>query len=270
MAFLRFTILGCGASPGVPRINGDWGECDPAELRNRRSRSAALIERYDGGVRPTRVIIDTGPDLRTQLIAANVDAVDGVVYTHAHADHVHGIDDLRAFWMSQHRPVPVYSDDFTQHRLDDGFGYCFRAPAGSAYPPFLVRHPIAFHNAFAVTGPGGPIELLPFPQVHGDIISVGLRIGPIAYSCDFNDLPDESLPSLSGIDLWILDALRYRSHPSHCSVDEAIAWVERIKPARAVLTHMTNELDYNKLVATLPRHVRPAFDGIAFEYELPS
>ncbi len=266
MASIRFTILGCGASPGVPRITGDWGECDPNEPRNRRSRSAALIERFDGD-RPTRVLVDTGPDLRNQLIAAEVDEVHGVVYTHPHADHVHGIDDLRTFWMTMRRPIPIYSDDETQLRLDEGFGYCFRAPEGSPYPPFLVRHSIAPGSTISIDGPGGSIDLTPFSQIHGDIRSLGFRVGRLAYSCDFNDMPDTSLGHLENLDVWILDGLRRRPHPSHCSVDQALAWIGKTRPRRAVLTHMNNELDYNTLRDELPVGVEPAYDGMTFDFE---
>lgn len=267
MALIRFTILGCGASPGVPRITGDWGACDPNEPRNRRSRSAALIERFDGD-RPTRVLIDTGPDLRNQLIAAEVDEIHGVVYTHPHADHVHGIDDLRTFWMTMRRPIPIYSDDETQLRLDEGFGYCFRSPEGSPYPPFLIRHQISHDEEISIAGPGGSISLLPFSQIHGDIRSLGYRIGPLAYSCDFNDLPEESTAHLQDLDIWILDGLRRRPHPSHCSVGEALTWVAAVKPRRAVLTHMTNDLDYRTLQDELPAGVEPAYDGMTFDFEM--
>lgn len=268
MARLRFTILGCGASPGVPRISGDWGACDPAEPRNRRTRCSALIELFGSGERPTRVVIDTGPDLRIQLLAAGVDAIDGVVYTHSHADHVHGIDDLRGYWISDggRRTVRIFSDDATQQRLEEGFSYCFRSPPGSPYPPFLSRTRIAAGNPFSIDGPGGSLDLHPFDQVHGDIRSLGLRVGPIAYSCDFNDLPPESVDMLDGLQVWILDALRERPHPSHCSVQEALAFVGRIKPKRSILTHMTNELDYRALHRSLPAHVEPAYDGMSFEF----
>lgn len=269
MARLKFTILGCGASPGVPRINGDWGECDSAEPRNRRTRSAAMIERFVDAKAPTRVLIDTGPDLRFQLITAGADAVHGVAYTHPHADHVHGIDDLRAYWMAMRKAIPIYSDDQTQRRLDEGFGYCFKAPEGSPYPPFLVRHRIDPSEPFTVDGPGGAIELTPFVQVHGDIRSLGFRVGSLAYSCDFNDLPSQTLALLDGLDVWILDGLRRRPHPSHCSVDEALAWVDRIKPRRAILTHMTNELDYQTLRQELPDNVEPAYDGMIIDLDEP-
>ncbi|MGD9740208.1 MAG: MBL fold metallo-hydrolase [Bauldia sp.] len=267
MARLRFTILGCGASPGVPRISGDWGACDPSEPRNRRTRCSALIELFGDGERPTRVVIDTGPDLRNQLLAAAVEAIDGVVYTHPHADHVHGIDDLRGYWINDggRRTVPIYSDDATQQRLEEGFGYCFRAPPGSTYPPFLSRTRITPGVPFTIDGPGGPVAILPFDQIHGDIRSLGLRVGPIAYSCDFNDLPPESVATLGGLDVWILDALRERPHPSHCSVQEALAFVERLKPRRGIFTHMTNELDYRSLHRSLPANVEPAYDGMSFE-----
>jgi phosphoribosyl 1,2-cyclic phosphate phosphodiesterase len=269
MARLRFTILGCGASPGVPRINGDWGECDPNEPKNYRTRASALIERFGDDDDVTRVLIDTGPDLRAQLIAANVHELHAVIYTHAHADHVHGIDDLRAFWMATHRQLPVYSDDDTQSRLEQGFGYCFAAPVGSPYPPFLTRTAIRAGHAFTINGPGGRLTIEPFAQVHGDIQSLGLRVGPVAYSCDFNDLPPDSIATLHGLDVWVLDALRRRPHPSHASLGEALGWITRIAPQRAVLTHMTNELDYQTLLRELPPAVTPAFDGISFEFDLP-
>ena len=270
MARLRFTVLGCGASPGVPRITGDWGECDPDEPRNMRSRSAALVEMFGDDDDATRVLIDSGPDIRSQLIGAGITSIDAVMYTHPHADHVHGIDDLRAFWMATHRALPIYSDDETQERLEQGFGYCFRAPADSPYPPFLVRSAIRAGERFVVNGAGGALSLLPLAQVHGNITSLGVRVGPVAYSCDFNDLPVETVDALAGLDLWVVGALRRRRHPSHASLSEALDWISAVDPKSAVLTHMTNELDYKTLLDELPATTIPAYDGISFDFEIPS
>jgi phosphoribosyl 1,2-cyclic phosphate phosphodiesterase len=250
--------MGCGSSPGVPRIGNDWGACDPEEPKNRRTRCSLLIERVDGGEAPTSILVDTGPDLRAQLLAANVRHVDGVIYTHCHADHLHGIDDLRAFWLASKRLIDVYADPPTIARLEQGFGYCFRSPEGSFYPPILKHHPIAS---------GSSIEILPFRQVHGDIDSLGFRIGGLAYSCDVSDLPADSIAALAGLDVWIVDALRYREHPSHFNVDQSLAWIDRIRPRRAILTHMHNDLDYRRLMDELPSHVEPAYDGMQIEFD---
>lgn len=268
MARLRFTILGCGASPGVPRINGDWGDCDPSEPRNRRTRCSAMIERFGDSPVPTRVIIDTGPDFHAQMLAANVTHIDGVVYTHPHADHLHGVDDLRTYWVTTGRRVEIYADEQTEARLFEGFGYCFRSPPGSSYPPFLNANRIAAGRPLSIDGPGGPVELRPFRQLHGDIDSLGLRVGPIAYSCDFKDIPPESFTELEGLGLWVLDALRIEPHPSHASFAEALDWIERIRPARALLTHMTFELDYRTMLGRVPAGVEPAHDGWHAEFEL--
>lgn len=263
---LRFTILGCGASPGVPRIGNDWGACDPKEPRNVRSRCSLLIERLTpGSDRPTRVLVDTGPDVRTQLLGARVNYLDGVVYTHGHADHLHGIDDLRAFWQNTGVRVDVYSDALTWQRLDSGFSYCFRAAPGSVYPPILNHHLIAAGTPFTIDGAGGPIAIAPFRQRHGDMDTLGLRIGGVAYSCDISDVPPESLDALAGLDVWIVDALRYKPHPSHFSLSETLSWIERIKPRRAILTHMHGDLDYATVKGEVPAHVEPAYDGMSFE-----
>ena len=265
MARLRATILGCGSSPGVPRIGNDWGACDSNEPRNRRLRCALLIERFDGGAVPTTVLIDTGPDLRTQLLAADVKHIDGVVYTHPHADHIHGIDDLRSVWQNSKRLVDVYADGPTTARLEQAFEYCFRSLPGSFYPPILKQHPMTVGAPLTIVGAGGPVELLPFRQVHGDIDTIGLRIGGLAYSCDISELPPESEEKLAGLDVWIVDALRYRPHPSHFSVEQSLAWIARLKPRRAILTHMHNDLDYARLRSELPAHVEPAYDGMQIE-----
>lgn len=263
-AVLRFTILGCGSSPGVPRIGDEWGACDPAEPRNRRRRASLLVERITGAGR-TVVVVDTGPDFRDQMLSARVGWADGVVYTHPHADHIHGIDDLRSFVINRRRRVDVYADDQTMRRLQEGFGYCFETPAGSSYPPIATPHRIEAGTPFAIDGPGGPVEILPYPQVHGDIRSLGLRIGGYAYSSDVSGMPEESLPLLAGLDVFVVDALRYTPHPSHLSLDEALDLSARIAPRRTILTHMHIDLDYRTLLGRLPAGVEPAYDGLVVE-----
>ena len=258
----RMTILGCGSSPGVPRIGNDWGACDPSEPRNRRSRCALLIERFGAGPVPTRILVDTGPDMRTQLLAAGVDMIDAVFYTHAHADHLHGIDDLRAFWLATRSVVPAYADDETADRIQEAFAYCLKSAPGSAYPPIVGLNRIAPYETYTIDGAGGPIEITPYRQIHGDGASLGYRVGDFAYSCDVSAFPDETLAVLRGLDIWALGALRYTTHPSHLSVDQALAWIERLAPRHAVLTHMHNDLDYATLKARLPTHVEPAYDGM--------
>ena len=260
---LKFTILGCGSSTGVPRPALGWGECDPNNPKNRRRRTSLLVERrMADGV--TRVLVDTSPDLREQLLDADVDWLDGVFYTHEHADHTHGIDDLRSLFIKRHKRVDVYLDDNTAAMMQTRFGYCFESPPGSNYPPIVMGHRLTAGTAVTVTGEGGPITVLPLLQDHGDISSLGFRFAGLAYSCDLNGIPPASFDALRGLDVWILDALRYRPHPSHFSVAEALDWIERIKPKRAVLTNLHADLDYDQLRGKLPVHVVPAFDGMTF------
>jgi phosphoribosyl 1,2-cyclic phosphate phosphodiesterase len=261
---LRLTILGCGSSPGVPRITGDWGNCDPANPKNRRTRPSAMIERIAAkGV--TRVVIDTGPDFREQMIMAGVADIDAVAYTHAHADHIHGIDDLRGYALSRRGLIDIHADEVTLERLDEGFSYCFRTPPGSAYPPILRAHRIEHFRRFTVEGAGGPLEFEPLPQQHGSIVSLGFRIGPIAYCPDVSDFDADTAARLAGLELLVLDALQYRRHPSHFSLDEALSWIDRLKPRRAVLTHMHTPLDYETVRSETPDHVDPAYDGMKVE-----
>ena len=268
-ARLRATILGCGSSAGVPRIGGDWGACDPAEPKNRRSRCALLLERFETAGKPTRVLIDTGPDMRSQLLAAKADFLDAVVYTHSHADHLHGIDDLRAYWLRDKRLLDVYADAPTTVRLKAGFGYCFETPPGSWYPPILRLLPMEPGRALTITGAGGPLAMVPFVQIHGDITSLGIRVGGLVYSCDISALNDAALEHLGDVDTWIVDALRYRQHPSHFSLSDALAAIERVRPRHAVLTHMHADLDYATLRRDLPAWVEPAYDGMVLEFDLP-
>ena len=263
---LRFTILGCGSSGGVPRPALGWGDCDPNNPKNRRRRTSFLVERLGpGGV--TRVLIDTPPDLREQLLDAKADSLDGVFYTHEHADHTHGIDDLRAFFIKQRRLVDVYLDADTAKSVRARFDYCFQSPPGSDYPPIVREHRFAAGRPITIDGQGGPITGLPILQAHGDTPSFGFRFGRVAYSCDLSDLPADSVAALADVGVWILDALRYRPHPSHFSVADALGWIERLKPRRAILTNLHSDLDYEKLRGELPRKVEPAFDGMTIEVE---
>jgi phosphoribosyl 1,2-cyclic phosphate phosphodiesterase len=258
---LRVTILGCGSSGGVPRPALGWGACDPSNPRNRRRRTSLLVERRNA-LGTTRVLVDTSPDLREQLLDAEVDWLDGVLFTHEHADHTHGIDDLRALFIHRRRRVAVFLDEQTSKVIHGRFGYCFESPAGSEYPPIVTEHRLAAGRPVTIRGEGGTITALPVLQVHGDMPSLGFRFGSLAYSCDLSGLPVESVAALAGLELWILDALRHRSHPSHFSVDDALAWIERIKPRRAILTNLHADLDYEELRGKLPPHVEPAFDGM--------
>jgi phosphoribosyl 1,2-cyclic phosphate phosphodiesterase len=261
---LRFTILGCGSSMGVPRPALGWGACDPNNARNRRRRTSLLIDRQ-GPTGRTRVLVDTSPDLREQLLAAEVEWLDGVLMTHEHADHTHGIDDLRPLFVRKRRRIDLHANEPTATALRARFGYCFEKPPGSEYPPILTEHRLVPGRAVSIAGEGGPITALPIQQQHGDIVSLGFRIGGFGYSCDLSGLPAESATALAGLDVWVLDALRYSPHPSHFSVADALDWIGRLKPARAILTNLHADLDYETLRRELPSQVEPAYDGMIVE-----
>lgn len=260
----RLTILGCGSSGGVPRVGSGWGACDPANPKNRRRRCSVLVEHVTGDA-TTSVLIDTSPDLREQLLDANVTRLDAVLFTHLHADHTHGIDDLRPLVISMRRRIPIYADRVTSELLLMRFGYCFETPAGSGYPPILEAHRLDHDVPTVITGPGGPIRALPFRMVHGDIEAMGFRFGNIAYAPDVSEMPAASIACLEGLDLLVLDALRYTRHPTHFSVSEALELIGRVKPKRAILTNLHTDLDYAKLSTELPPHVEPAYDGLQIE-----
>ncbi len=259
------TIMGCGSSGGVPRIGGNWGVCNPAEPRNRRRRCSLLIEGFTGDSEPTRIVIDTGCDLREQLLDSGVDRVDAVLYTHEHADHTHGIDDLRVLALNNRRRVDVYFSHEAGQRIVQSFAYCFTAPPDSGYPPILNQNIITAGTPIVIAGPGGDVEILPFRQEHGEIFSLGFRVGGFAYSCDLSGIPDESFAAVSGLDVWILDALRPAPHPSHLSLSEALEQVAIHRPSEAVLTNLHIDLDYADTDRITPANVRPAYDGLRID-----
>ena len=265
MAELRFTILGCGSSGGVPRLGGHWGDCDPDNPKNTRRRCSMLVEREtEEGT--TRVLIDTSPDLRAQLLGAGIGRLDGVVYTHAHADHVHGIDDLRMIVFNMRERLHVWADGPTQDALFSRFGYAFVQPEGSPYPPILEMHTIK--GDVTINGAGGEIVLTPFKVNHGSIDSLGFRVAGVAYLPDVAEVYDDAWPILENLDCWIVDALRRTPHPTHAHLDRALEWIEKVAPRRAVLTNMHIDLDYATVAAETPDHITPAFDGMVLRYEI--
>jgi phosphoribosyl 1,2-cyclic phosphate phosphodiesterase len=261
---MKLTILGCGTSGGVPRVGNHWGACDPNNPRNRRRRCSVLVEKLgtDGA---TSVLVDTSPDVREQLLDAGMSWLDGVLFTHDHADHTHGIDDLRQIAFNGGRKVDVYFDEATGKLLRSRFAYCFNSPPGSEYPPILSGHEIRAAQPVIINGAGGTLTALPFRQLHGNGETLGFRFDGIAYSPDVSDFPEESRAALQDLDIWILDALRYKPHPSHFSVEQALDWIARVRPRRAVLTHMHLDLDYEALRRSLPAGVEPAYDGMVLE-----
>jgi phosphoribosyl 1,2-cyclic phosphate phosphodiesterase len=249
---VKVRILGCGTSSGVPRIGNDWGECDSGEARNRRRRVSILVEHEE-----TRILVDTSPDLREQLLDAGVDEVDAVIWTHDHADHCHGIDDLRQVYHARRRPVEGFARPDTLETLLSRFAYAFEGKGG--YPPVVIAQPLP--DRLRV----GPIEIKVADQPHGDISTTGLRFDldgrSIGYSTDFNALTDEMTKLFEGIDVWIVDALRRRPHPSHGHLDQVLGWIALVQPRRAILTHMDQSMDYATLLGELPTGVEPGYDG---------
>lgn len=262
---LRFTILGCGSSGGVPRLGGHWGACDPANPKNARRRCSLLVERIEGDAK-TQVLIDTSPDLRAQLLDAGIGRLDGVVYTHSHADHVHGIDDLRMLVINMKERLSVWADGATQDALLSRFGYAFVQPEGSPYPPILNLHTI--RGDVVINGAAGPITLTPFEVEHGAMASLGFRIGSLAYLPDVSEIPDDALPLLENLDVWILDSLRRTPHPTHFSMQQALEWIERMAPKRGILTNLHNDIDYADACAETPDHITAAYDGMQITLDI--
>ncbi|BBL53405.1 phosphoribosyl 1,2-cyclic phosphodiesterase [Bartonella quintana] len=261
----RFTILGCGSSPGVPRPNGDWGACDPNNPKNKRYRSSLLVERIQASGKKTTVVIDTGPDFRSQMIDAHVNHLDAALYTHSHADHIHGIDDLRSYALAQKCLIDIYADAFTLKHLKNAFSYCFQTQKGSFYSPILKEHLINEDSQFIIQGQGDTITVKTHLQFHGTIHSLGFRIGNVAYCTDVSKFPEKTLQKLMNLEVLIIEALQFESHPSHLSVDQALQWIKYLKPKQAILTHMDRSLDYNEVINYVPAYVKPAYQGLTFE-----
>ncbi|MEA3012396.1 MAG: phosphoribosyl 1,2-cyclic phosphate phosphodiesterase [Sphingomonadales bacterium] len=250
---MKIRILGCGTSSGVPRVGNDWGQCDRAEPRNRRRRASILV-----GYGETRILVDTSPDLREQLLDADVSDIEAVIWTHDHADHCHGIDDLRQLYFSRRRPVAGYAREEALDLLQRRFGYAFEGKGG--YPAVVEPNLLPTHINL------GGISVRAVDQPHGPITSAGLRFEAggisIGYSTDFNALTDDMAAMFEGLDLWVVDALRRRPHPTHPHLADTLEWIRALAPKRAVLTHMDNSMDYGALAAELPAGVEPGFDGM--------
>jgi len=266
---LEFTLLGCGSSGGVPRADGEWGACDPHEPKNFRSRCSLLVRRRgEGAAQETTVVVDTSPDFRLQSASAGAKRLDAVLLTHDHADQVHGLDDVRAFFLRQRgQRIPTFMDEATRVSLARRFGYIFDGEAG--YPAICEAHLIPPHGqAWAVAGPSGDIPVVTFAQDHGPVDSVGYRFGDVAYSSDVVQLDESAFAALQDLDVWIIDALRYRPHPTHAHLERTLQWIDRVRPRRAILTNLHIDLDYAKLKAELPPGVEPGHDGLRFEHQV--
>ena len=263
---LRVTILGCGSSGGVPRVGGDWGNCDPKNPKNRRRRCSLLLETGEseaGGEAAMTVLVDTSPDLREQLLDANVHRLDAIIFTHPHADHTHGVDDIRPLVIAGRARIDAFMDEATAVALKRRFGYIFETPPGSQYPPLLNERHLAKDGPTTINGRAGSrLTLMPYRLPHGDIDALGLRIGDFAYAPDLNGIPTAAEPMFENLDILLIDALRYRPHPSHFSLDETLAAIARFGPRHAVLTNMHTDLDYETLVKRLPPNIVPAYDGM--------
>ncbi len=266
---LKIRILGCGCSTGVPRIDGYWGACDPNDPRNRRSRCSAWFGLYDDArpERVTSVVVDTAPDFREQMVKAGVTAIDSILWTHDHADQAHGLDDMRAYTFAKSKPINGYMDHATHKTLTERFGYVFTGNLG--YPPVCEPHIIPAHGVpWSISGEGGVLPVLTFDQEHGPIRSVGYRFGDVAYSSDVSHIPETSFDALYGLKVWIVDALRYKPHPTHSHLDRTLGWVEKFRPERTILTNLHQDMDFEALKNQLPAHVEPAVDQMCIELSL--
>ena len=261
---MKVTLLGTGGSAGVPLIGGvdgrgDWGDCDPAEPRNRRTRSSLVVE----GLDKQRLLVDTSPDMRTQLLDCRVPGVDAVVFTHAHADHVTGIDDVRILNRIANRPLAAFASAATLDEMTRRFGYAFRPwDPPHFYRPVLEPKTVDHGDVFDAAG----LSVRVFMQDHGRVETLGLRIGAFAYSTDVVALSDEAFAILGGVDTWVVDCfLRKGRHSTHANLECVVGWVSRLRPRRTVLTHMGTEMDWAWMQANLPAGIEAGYDGMVLE-----
>jgi phosphoribosyl 1,2-cyclic phosphate phosphodiesterase len=252
---VKVRILGCGTSTGVPKIGNDWGQCDPNEPRNYRLRTSILVESAG-----KRMLVDCGPDLRQQLLAAEVARVDGVIVTHAHGDHCHGIDELRPVSQAIGGPVPMHARRDVLDELAERFAYVFRQ--SDFYRPIATAHELEEELRF------GDTTVRFVDQPHGGPISLGLRFdeggASVAYAVDFSDLDDEMAALYQGVDVWIADCLTRKPHPTHMHLDGVLGFARELQVGQLYLVHMGNGLDYRTLAAELPDWAAPAYDGLEF------
>lgn len=257
---LRVTVLGCGGSTGVPVIGNDWGDCDPNDPRNARTRASLLIEGAG-----TSILIDTSPDIRTQLLREEIGRFDAILFTHHHADHTNGLDDLRPVSWRNRGPVPMYASAETLEDMGKRFPYIFAEQSGAAgklYKPFVTV------NELAPSQQIGGLQVQAFEQDHHTCTSMGFRIGSFAYSTDVARLDEAAFAALEGLDTWIVDCTRREPHPSHAHMDQTLEWIEQVKPKRAILTHMNFTMNFADIDAETPAHVQPAYDGLSIDVPL--
>ncbi len=255
---MKITVLGCGGSHGVPLVGNRWGECDPDNPRNRRRRPSVFVE-----WRGVNILIDTGPDLRAQLLDAEIDRIDAVLYTHAHADHTHGIDDIRSIARLGERRIPAYAEPDVMTFVAEKFSYIFKSSGAldTLYPAVMEARP--FDGPFEIEG----CRVVPFGQDHGICRTTGFRLGRFAYSTDVVELDDDAFEALAGVEVWIVDCLRERPHPTHAHLDRTLSWIARVGARHAILTHMNHQTDYQTIAALLPDGVEPGYDGMVIRLE---
>ncbi|MDB4130223.1 MBL fold metallo-hydrolase [Amylibacter sp.] len=263
MGELRFTILGCGSSGGVPRLGGHWGNCDPNNVKNFRKRCSLLIQRFEND-NVTNVLIDTTPDMRQQLLDAKIGKLDAVIYTHEHADHLHGLDDLRMIVINMQKRLPVFASKQTKNSILERFGYAFKTPKGSPYPPILDMNDLT--ETLEIQGAGGPIKFTSFDVDHGNILVSAIKVNNVLYTPDISTVRNDT--DLRNLDYWILDSLRYKPHPSHVNLEQALSLIDKYKPKKAILTNLHVDLDYLTLLNETPDNVLPAHDGLQIKIKV--